>query len=333
MQATARTTIRPGARSATPAAAILMLATLLAAPALTVPARAELPGMGFIPVPHTNERPSSYEMLPLASGTQVRDLRTEGVITPARHQGACGACWAFAAIACIETACLISNSALDPRTFDLSEQELVSCDTEIWQLEFGTTRNSGCQGGSAVAFEYIRQHGIASEASFPYASGGGGSGTCPVVSPSPSGWQVIDWDFVRPDAGVPTVTEMKAAIDDHGAIWAGFIVYEDFIDGAGGGFWYTAAPGSIYRHTSGSRVGAHAVAVIGYNDPESCWIAKNSWGAAAGPDGDGTFRIDYDAACGFGLNAAWARVEYCGALTPVLATTWGALKAQFAARD
>jgi len=314
-----------------PARAVALTAAL-AALALTGPVRADLPGMGFVPVAITSTR-APLEAMPLASGHSVRDLRTEGVITPAKHQGSCGACWAFAAIACVETACLLGNPSLSPEAFDLSEQQLVSCDTEVWQLEFGTTCNYGCQGGSAVAFEFMRQYGIATEASFPYSSGGGGSGTCPATPLAPSGCQVVAWGFVRRDAGIPTVTEMKGAIEEYGPIWAGFIVYEDFINGSGGGFWYTADPGSIYRHISGSRVGAHAVAVIGYNDPEGYWIAKNSWGATAGPDGDGTFRIAYDAACSFGLNAAWVEVEYCGALSPVQATTWGGLKALFADRD
>jgi C1A family cysteine protease len=305
---------------------------MMAMMATTAPASAELPGMGFVPVPHTNLR-TPFESLPLASGHQVHDLRTEGVITPAKHQGSCGACWAFAAIACVETACLLSNPSLAPATFDLSEQHLVSCDTEVWQLEFGTTRNYGCQGGSAVAFEFIQHYGIATEAAFPYSSGGGGNGTCPATGPTLSGWQVSDWDFVMPDAGIPSSAEMKRAIDEHGAIWAGFIVYEDFIDGSGGGFWYDADPGCIYRHVSGNRVGSHAVAVIGYDDLQSCWIAKNSWGAATGPDGDGTFRIAYDSGCSFGLNAAWVSVEFYGASSPVVETTWGELKVLFADRD
>ncbi len=307
-----------------------LLATLALATgsAVAAPAVAELPGMGFVPVPHTNPRPP-YEAMPLTSAHEVRDLRDEGVVTPAKHQGSCGACWAFAAVTCIETACLRHDPGLDAQTFDLSEQHLVSCDNEVWTLSFGSTRNFGCQGGSAVAFEFVRTYGIATEEAFPYSSGGGGSGTCPGSGPAPSGWQAVAWDFVRDDAGVPSVSEMKQALDLHGAIWAGFHVYEDFIDGSGGGFWYDATPGDIYQHASGDRVGAHAVAVIGYDDVQGCWIAKNSWGETAGPDGDGTFRVAYDSNCSFGLNAAWVMVDYFGGPSAVVETTWGAVKAMF----
>ncbi len=293
---------------------------------------ADLPGMGFLPVTQPGLH-QSYEATPFTSGNQTRDLRDEGVITPAKHQGSCGACWAFAAIACVETACLLADPSLDAATFDLSEQQLVSCDIEIWQLEFGSTRNYGCQGGSAVTFEYMRHYGIATEATYPYASGSGGSGTCPQTPPEASGWQVLEWGFVRSDAGVPSVTDLKDALNAYGAIWVGFVVYEDFLTDSGECFWYDATPGDIYRHTTGDRVGAHAVAVIGYDDLQGCWIAKNSWGETAGPDGDGTFRIAYESGCSFGLNAAWASVGYFGAPSPAVDTTWGELKLLFADRD
>ena len=51
----------------------------------------------------------------------------------------------------------------------VSEQELVSC----------STQNHGCQGGIMDnAFAYIQQDGIVTEASYPYTSGGGNTGTC-----------------------------------------------------------------------------------------------------------------------------------------------------------
>jgi C1A family cysteine protease len=47
---------------------------------------------------------------------------------------------------------------------ELSEQELVSCDTS----------DNGCQGGSmSSAFRFIQQHGIASESAYSYTGRGG----------------------------------------------------------------------------------------------------------------------------------------------------------------
>ena len=54
-------------------------------------------------------------------------------VTPIRNQGACGSCWAFATVAPFESNILIK----DYMSRDLSEQYLVSCNTDGW----------GCDGG------------------------------------------------------------------------------------------------------------------------------------------------------------------------------------------
>jgi len=53
----------------------------------------------------------------------------------------------------------------------------------------------------------------------------------------------------------------------------------------------------IYSHVTGRFDGGHCVEVIGYDDNQSCWICKNSWGAGFGENG--FFRIAYnDTDCG-----------------------------------
>jgi len=61
------------------------------------------------------------------------DWRDHGMVTSTKNQGACGSCWAFAAIACLESHILIEGSQT---SYDLSEQYVVSCDNT----------NSGCNG-------------------------------------------------------------------------------------------------------------------------------------------------------------------------------------------
>lgn len=64
------------------------------------------------------------------------DHVASGFVTPVKTQGQCNSCWAFTAIAAIESALLIKNKAM---TYDLSEQQLIDC-----SATFGTY---GCFGG------------------------------------------------------------------------------------------------------------------------------------------------------------------------------------------
>lgn len=60
------------------------------------------------------------------------DWYAQGAVTEPRDQGACGSCWAFAAVSTIESV----NQIFTGDLLDLSEQELVDCDGS----------NYGCDG-------------------------------------------------------------------------------------------------------------------------------------------------------------------------------------------
>lgn len=65
-----------------------------------------------------------------------------------KNQGACGACWAFAATATCESWALFNS-----KSYDLSEQQLVDCS--------GSYGNKGCNGGwPASALKYIIDKGL-----------------------------------------------------------------------------------------------------------------------------------------------------------------------------
>jgi C1A family cysteine protease len=74
---------------------------------------------------------------------------------PARNQGSCGSCWAFATVCAIEG----NRAILNGKKVYLSPQQLVDCDL----------RNNGCNGGWLDAsFAYIVKSGIAAETSYAY---------------------------------------------------------------------------------------------------------------------------------------------------------------------
>jgi C1A family cysteine protease len=58
-------------------------------------------------------------------------------------------------------------------------------------------------------------------------------------------------------------------------------VYQDF---------YSYKSG-IYSYVSGSLPGGHGVTVVGYDDANQCFMAKNTWGKSWGENG--FFRIAY----------------------------------------
>ncbi len=62
------------------------------------------------------------------------DARKKGWVSPAKNQGQCGSCWAFASVGTIESRIL---KDFGPE-YDLSEQQQVSCNLDM----------SGCCGGS-----------------------------------------------------------------------------------------------------------------------------------------------------------------------------------------
>lgn len=69
-------------------------------------------------------------------------------MTSVKYQKECGSCFAFTAIAVIESAYIIKGKYLN-----LAEQEIIDCSDD-----FG---NRGCQGGwTGNAFKYIASQGI-----------------------------------------------------------------------------------------------------------------------------------------------------------------------------
>ena len=57
-----------------------------------------------------------------------------------------------------------------------------------------------------------------------------------------------------------------------GPLVAPYNVYDDFDHYNGG----------VYRRQSDDFIGQHALCVVGYDEPEGCWIVKNSFGPAWG---------------------------------------------------
>lgn len=84
------------------------------------------------------------------------DWRTQGVVNPVKDQGQCGSCWAFSAVAGLESAYALRTGKL----VSLSEQQVVDC---------SKNGNYGCDGGDLPpAFDYVKSKGIMRESDYPY---------------------------------------------------------------------------------------------------------------------------------------------------------------------
>jgi C1A family cysteine protease len=196
----------------------------------------------------------SWDAAELGDLPERLDLRENGMVSPVKNQGQCGSCWAFAGMAVVESAELRENG----RLLDLSEQEIVSCDSSAY----------GCSGGWQP-FDYVVDHGVGAEADFPYAAR---DARCKQITPVAHGDQ---WANVGQSGRRATVDEVRKAVVDHGALWVTVAA-----DG-----WNN--PGPILRNCGGGQIN-HAVTIVGY-EPDGKggynFIVKNSWGSTWNGDG------------------------------------------------
>ena len=194
------------------------------------------------------------------------DWRIKGVVTRVKDQGPCGSCWDFATIGAFEG----SWAMLNKRTIDASEQDVLDC-----------SGRGDCQYGGWIAFQYLVDKGVATEASYPYHHSNGNCRTS-VARP----YKADIWGYVW-GGPIPTVEELKWALCRFGPLYVTVRATPAF---------QAYVSGVFDEHASGSP--NHAVTLIGWDDSLKAWIIKNSWGTGWG---DG---------CGFGLERGYMLISY-----------------------
>ena len=187
------------------------------------------------------------------------DWRTRDVVSPARDQGVCGACVAFATCACLEARAAF-RSGQDASAFDFSEGHLFSCGAP-----------GRCEEGwrPDEALNWARVNGIGREDAFPYTAQDEPCRAVPAVV------RVTSW------SAATSTEQRKRVLAFHGPVVGAMRVFEDFPHYRQG----------IYSHVAGRQLALHAVCVVGYDDAEGFWIVKNSWSPNWGDQGFG--RIAY----------------------------------------
>lgn len=126
--------------------------------------------------------PRSVKALPIPASTPV-DWRNHGAVVPVKDQGKCGNCWAFSAVATMESHWAIAGNPL----VSLSEEFLTDCNYP--------QAPGGCDGGfDQTAFQFVIKNGIDTEASYPYVAGQSGKPTnCTRHWPPTASVRLQDW--------------------------------------------------------------------------------------------------------------------------------------------
>jgi predicted secreted protein len=183
--------------------------------------------------------------------------------TPVRDQGNCGSCWAFGTVGPLEQAILIKDGV----SRDLSEQYLVSCNTDGWS----------CSGGwwahDYHEWKYPASEpgpGAVYEADFPYTAT-----NAPCNPPHTHHETIADWVYVGSQYGVPTTAAIKQAIYDHGPVSAAVCVNTAFQ-------LYT---GGVFNPLVSCSTMNHAIVLVGWDDSLGAWRLRNSWGDDWGEGG------------------------------------------------
>jgi hypothetical protein len=210
------------------------------------------------------------------------DWVKDGAVTPAKNQGACGACWSFSTTGALEGAWKIATGKL----VSLSEQQLVDCSTG--------DGNSGCGGGTMdAAFTYVENHKLCTEDSYSYKASQGkcNVSSCTVGIPSGRVTGFKDVPLKDTNALMEAVAQQPVSVGIE-ADQSSYQLYK----------------GGVLTTECGSKLD-HGVLLVGYGTDQGVdyWKIKNSWGSAWGENG--YIRIQRgksdDGECGVKLMASY----------------------------
>ena len=189
---------------------------------------------------------------------------------PARSQGSCGSCWAFATVGAIEAAYAMKNGTCEY----LSPQQLVDCDT----------KNYGCNGGWYYeSFAYVVKNGMTLEKNYPYKAAQQSCKKSKIVKDvTVSSFKFCDTKSCVANNGFYNLLKegpLASAVD------AGTREFQNYKSGI--------------IPSTGCRKLNHAIVALGYGiqNGKAYYIIRNSWGAKWGQNGNAFIAYSSKGSC------------------------------------
>ena len=240
-----------------------------------------LPGTGYLPPQVDLSHLQPRGAMRMLTAPRHFDWRETGKVTPVKNQGSCGSCYAFAAIANLESRVLITCDSL----FDFSENNVKECQ---WF-------EASCDGGNDwMVANFLTTAGAVLETCDPYIPDDIECNTSCQYRKTLLNWRVINGGTPAP------VDVLKNYIMMYGPVYSTLYV-------GNGDAWraeFAAYDGSYVLYRAAYQTPNHAVLIVGWDDDlphpggTGAWIVKNSWGTSWG----GT--------CGFGSEGGYFTIAY-----------------------
>ncbi len=283
----------------------------------------------MIIVPNSNLSSKMSKQLP--ASFDWRSYNGHNYTSPVKNQGSVGSCYSFGATACAEVTYNFKNNLYDANAKNLSQMYIIwtlgsvspynqhfntkgdaeGADYEYYEL-YALTKKGPPEG--AVGFE-----GVCDEANFPYVASHTSPGQT-VINNSKTFPRVTfkEWGRCYPANYQDTTNEIKTAITTYGAVDAAVLANDAFSAYKSGIYQdtYTTPTKQPYYYSTSN----HAIALVGWNDADGCWILRNSWGADWGEQG--YMRIKYFSA-GVNFAAAYLVAESAGGQYSISGTITG----------
>eukprot|EP00933_Yihiella_yeosuensis_P066227 TRINITY_DN703_c0_g1_i1.p1 TRINITY_DN703_c0_g1~~TRINITY_DN703_c0_g1_i1.p1 ORF type:complete len:380 (+),score=78.01 TRINITY_DN703_c0_g1_i1:90-1229(+) len=253
---------------------------------------------------HFANRSSSFLQMKTRSMKSSVDWRTNLVSGKrAKEQGACGSCWAVAAVGALEMHAEKSQGQTPP---ELSFKNLVDCTPNPEHCG----GDGGCKGATAeLAFEYVQQAGLADAST--YVGDNDATEQCQtglVARASTDGYVKLPVNRLQP---------LMDALSNEGPV----VVSVD------GGPWGMYESG-VFSGCKQDATINHAVLAVGYGTADSgedYWLIRNSWGGDWGENGfirllrhssdegdEGFCGTDHDPKQGNGCDGGPPTIPVCG---------------------